>query len=308
MQFLGLAFLMAFVVSCGKSNSNAGLPIEKIPLPVNGSNIVGLYMAKFDTLNVAVNGNIPGSATLQRKNDKFYAYVRLFGGAPHAWHMQNIHVGRCPTPSDDLNADGFVDIEEAKRVLGQVLLPLDSNLSSQRAGRNIYPTADASGNYFYERVTSFSKMFGDLKSEDEDPADNMTKLSADSGLDFSGKVVLIQGAPETAILPETVATTDGYPAHQTLPIACASFEQVRSIPGEPVPDTAPTPGPVNDGDVSSPEPEPTPGPTPGPEPRDDEGEDEDDEEWYDRIIDWWRRTWERDRGNRRQTWGNGGRT
>lgn len=306
MQFLGLAILIALVSSCGKSNSSAGLPIEKTPLPINGSNIVGIYMAKFDTLNASVNGNIPGSATLQRRDDSFKAYVRLFGGAPNAWHMQNIHTGRCPTPSDDMNSDGFVDYEEAMRALGPILLPLDSNLSSQAAGKNIYPIADSSGSYFYERMTTFTKMFADLKTEDQDPTDNMTKLDPESGLDFSGKVVVIHGAPDTAILPETVASVDNRPANQTLPIACGTFEQVRSIPGEPVPDTAP--GPVGEGEVSTPgpgpQPQPQPQPGPTPEPREDE-EDEDDENWYDRVIDWWRRTWERDRGGRRQTWGNG---
>lgn len=309
MQFLGLAILLALVSSCGKSNSSAGLPIQKTPLPVNGSNILGIYMAKFDTLNTSVNGNLPGSATLQRRDDKFHAYVRLFGGAPGGWHVQNIHTGRCPTPSDDMNSDGFIDYEEAMRVLGPILLPLDSNLSSQNAGKNIYPIADSSGSYFYERMTSFSRMFEDLKKEDQDPTDNMTKLEADSGLDFTGKVVVIHGAPDTAELPETVVSDGQRPASQMLPIACGTFEQVRSIPGEPVPDTAP--GPVGDGEVSTPDPgpgpeprpQPEPQPRPRPEPEDDD--EEDDDNWYDRVIDWWRRTWENDRRGRRQTWGNG---
>lgn len=321
MHFFGLVLLLAFVSSCGKSNSNAGLPVsEDRILPVNGANIAGLYMAKFVTLNGHVNGTLPGSATLQRRDDKFYAYVRLFGGAPNAWHQQNIHIGsRCPDAGDDLNGDGYIDVEEANKVTGEILLPLDSNLSSQSAGRNIYPVADASGSYFYERVTSFESMFSDLKKEDRNLTDNMTKLDPESALDFTGKVVLIHGTSNTVSYPETVATSGGRPAYQSLPVACGVFEQVTSIPGDPEAEEVPGPVGMPEGEVSETQPEDDgeismpesnednstrtrPVPRPRPRPR---HEEERPDNWYDRVIEWWRSNWESERRGRRQTWSNG---
>ncbi len=314
MHIIGILLLLSFVSSCGKSNSNAGLPVVKQKvLPVNGENINGLYMAKFFTMNPGVNGTLPGSATLQRQDDKFYAYIRLFGGAPNAWHQQNVHVGsRCPNAGDDTNGDGYIDIEEGNKVWGEVLLPLDSNIASQAAGKNIFPIADASGTYFYERVTNFNHMFDDLKSSDKNLEDNISKLSPDQGLDFKGKVVVVHGTAETVIYPDTVATAGRFMAHQTLPIACGVFTKVTSIPGQI--EGEEIPGPVGDVETpTTPEPEGLPGPETNPTPTDipdnddwnDNTDRDRDDRWYDRVSDWWRSRWNRDRGNRRHGWGDG---
>lgn len=292
--FLVLILLVS-ISSCGKSDSSAGIPVRKKILPVNGSNIVGIYMAKFETLNGNVNGILPGSATLQRQNDEFRAYVRLFGGGPNVWHRQNIYMGgRCPTISDDTNGDQVIDIAEAKAVIGKILIPLDANLNSQFAGRNIYPVSDSSGSYFYEREASFNLLFNDLKAEDNDLSDNMMKIPAASGLEFEGMVVMIQGTSETAPVPVTAVGEDGRSAIQSLPIACGVFGKVTSIPqGET--DTSTIPGPTE---------EPPTNPDIDPEDEDEETREERDR-WYDRVIDWWRRSWNDDRDGRTQDWGDG---
>ncbi|MFP5384762.1 MAG: hypothetical protein ACLGHN_01695 [Bacteriovoracia bacterium] len=313
MRIFAILLLFVFVTSCGKSNSRAGYPREEykpVFLPADGSNISGLYMAKFQTLNTQVNGSTPGSATLYKKEDKFYAYVRLFGGGPKTWHQQNVHEGtRCPDLSDDLNGDGYIDIEEGNRVWGKILLPLDSNISSQKSGRNIYPIADEAGSYFYERVTTFDKMFQDLKSSDKNLEDDFRKLLPNEGLDFTGKVAVVLGTSDTVIYPETVASADNRPVYQTFPVACGVFERVTQVPGEAHTDEIPGPieevGPeedttVPDGDMSDGESE-----DPEYDERQPPREEEEEDRWYDRVIDWWRNVWERDRRNRRQIWGDG---
>lgn len=317
MHIIGVMLLLVLVGACGKSNSNAGMPVEKNKIiPLDGSNVEGLYMAKFFTMNPGVNGSLPGSATLFRHDDKFMAYVRLFGGAPNAWHQQNVYTGnRCPNAGDDLNQDGYIDIEEGNRIWGDILLPLDSNLRSQKSGANIYPMADASGNYFYERETSFEEMFNDLKSEDKNLNDDWVKLASDQGLDFEGRVVVVMGTASTVDYPPTVASLDNRPAHQTLPIACGVFKKVTQIPGEAyngeIPGPVDGPAPVPEGEVG------TPVGTEIPDHEYDDGyepryprspgpREEDGPRWYERIIDWWRETWERERGpRRRQNWSNG---
>lgn len=70
--------LISLVVACGKdeSSSTSSTDItetspqeEEIEIEVNadGSNINGIYMAKFETLNPHVNGTLPGSASINRK-------------------------------------------------------------------------------------------------------------------------------------------------------------------------------------------------------------------------------------------------
>src|SRR5690606_38610819 len=170
--------------------------------------------------------------TFMRQDDRFFAYLRLFAGMPKAWHMQHVYTGdRCPTQNDDLNLDGFIDIVEAEAVLGKILIPLDSDISSQNSGRRFFPLADLSGSYHYERVTSFRRFFADLKSPDKDPNDNMIKLSPEEGLEIEGKAVLIQGISEDVELPETVASLERRKPFQTFPIACGIFKKVEEVPG-----------------------------------------------------------------------------
>lgn len=217
----------------GSSSGSNGRQMQE-EAPVDGSNIDGHYQAKFVTLNPHVNGTIPGSANFLRKEDKLFAYVRLFAGYPKAWHQQFVYTGsRCPTQNDDTNLDGFVDIAEAEAVVGKILIPLDSDISTQASGRRFFPLGDLSGYFHYERITSFSRFLRDLQDEDKDPNDDMAKIPAGEGLRLAGKVYMVLGVAETVMLPESVATKERRRAFQTLPIACGVFEKVSGMPGRP---------------------------------------------------------------------------
>ncbi len=242
---------LSLIAACGKSGNGSGpgggLQAEEAA-PEDGSNIKGHYQAKFVTMNPHVNGTIPGSANFVRKenDDRLYVYVRLFAGGVKAWHMQHVYTGsRCPTLNDDTNLDGFIDIQEAEAVLGKILIPLDSDVSTQSSGRRFFPLADLSGYYHYERITNFNRFLRDLQSEDKEPEDDTVKLGPGEGLRLMGKAVLIQGVAETVDLPETVATKGRHRSFQTLPIACGVFQKVESEPGDPYV-TDQIPGPIAD--------------------------------------------------------------
>ncbi len=203
------------------------------------------FNAKFTTLNPQVNGTIPGSVTLMRKGDNIYAYTRLFAGGARAWHPQNIYLGnRCPNLSDDTNGDGFIDIVEANLVLGNIIMPLDSDIGSQRGGKNFYPTGDLSGSYYYERVTSHKRWYKDITDEDQDPTDNIVKLTPNENFILGGRVLLIQGVTSSVELPPTVQTIGKHKPFQTLPIVCGTFSRVLRTPGNP--DDSHIPGPIAD--------------------------------------------------------------
>lgn len=242
-MILPLAILL-MTSGCGvneKEKKNSPLPENqtaraeetKEPAPLDGSNIQGHYQAKFITLNPHVNGTIPGSANFYREDQKIFAYVRLFAGGVKAWHMQNVYLGeRCPTINDDLNKDGFIDINEAEKVLGKILIPLDSDISSQNSGKRFFPLADLSGYYHYERISNFDRFLKDLQEPDKDLEDNIVKLPDGEGLTIVGKTFMVQGISETVTLPETVATKENRRSFQTLPVACGVFEKVTKAPGE----------------------------------------------------------------------------
>jgi hypothetical protein len=214
--------------------------------PIDGSNIEGHYQAKFITLNPQINGTIPGSANFYRKNNQLYAYVRLFGGGVNAWHIQNVYTGtRCPNSADDINGDGFIDIEEAEKVLGDIIIPLDGNIESQRLGAKRFPYADLSGSYAYERVTSFSKFMNDLNLMDDNLEDNIVKIRSDIGFDFKNLTVLILGIEKDKELPETIATKIPFEKNETFPITCGVYKKIENLPGEEY-DENNIPGPFED--------------------------------------------------------------
>ncbi len=229
--------VLSLLAACGGSGGGGGgssSQRQEEIAPVDGSNIDGHYQAKFITLNPQVNGTIPGSANFVRKEDKLFAYVRLFAGYPRAWHMQHVYTGsRCPTANDDTNLDGFIDIAEAEAVVGKILIPMDSDISTQSSGRRFFPLGDLSGYYHYERITSFRRFLNDLQDDDRDLTDDVAKLGPGEGLRLSGKVFMVLGVAETVMLPETVATKEKRRSFQTLPIACGVFEKVTTTPGRP---------------------------------------------------------------------------
>lgn len=243
---------LSLLFSCGKNSGGSSngeiehrTKIEEEAAPADGSNIQGFYIARLKTLNTQINGTVPGSVSFMRQDDKFMAYVRLFAGYPKAWHMQHVYEGnRCPTESDDLNGDGIIDIEEAEAVVGKILIPLDSDISSQGSGRRFFPVADPSGSYQYERVTSFRRFLSDLQSPNKDTTGETTKLPPGEGLRLVGRPVIIFGIGEEVQLPQTVGTKNRLKTFQTVPIACGIFEKDSEVPGTPHDDKEKVPGPI----------------------------------------------------------------
>lgn len=288
-----LPFLL---VACGKASKtpafgDASLEEAAASVPADGSNIQGRYKAEFITLNTSVNGFLTTNAYILRKDDAFHVQLKLSGGAPNVWHKQDIHVGwRCPTPNDDKNGDGLIDVEEGRLVWGDPIIPLDTDLTTQKSGENVYPVADHEGTYQYKRTVSFQEMFKDLKAP-TNPNEPYRKLQGEEGLPLEGNVLVILGTDEKANLPATVATADGLTTQASFPVACALIRRVGSDPGTFESDSGEFGNPdVPPTTTSEPTPAPTPGPETSPTPGNDNG-DGDSEDWDDRIRRWWRRTW-----------------
>ena len=267
-QKFSTVFLLALLTSCGggggSSTVRSLVPPTTQPttpetpaLVLDGSNIQGVYLAKFMTLNSLVVGTIPGSAQFRRVDDRIWAYVRLFAGAPEIGHFQNVHSGnRCPVlPGDDTNRDGYIDIKEALAVVGPVIVPLDADLSTQLAGNKLWSKSFLNGSYDYMSDTNFDSFLANLKEEDENPIDLIGKIPGDIPFEISGKVFMVQGIAAGKELPPSVASLPRYLRQQTLPIACGVYkpistesgvvyEDVITGPVAPVEETIDQPAPV----------------------------------------------------------------
>jgi len=266
--------LLSFVISCGKAPEMAKSTSSFTTLPLDGSNVDGAYHAEFITLNTGINGFLTPAAFVERKDDEFKVYVKM-NKSTQGWHQQDIYLGeRCPTATDDTNGDGLIDVVEGKKAWGNIFIPLDGDINSQNEGQNLYPTRSE---YYYHRSASFSKIFSDLQSVDQDETDNIVKLGPNTGMAIENKVIVILGVNDSVFLPSTVATLNNLSPHNTFPIVCGLFVKTEKIPTDFVrrttSDSLGLPG------TSAPV--PTPIPTPPVE----------DNSIPGRFRNWWRRNW-----------------
>lgn len=217
------------LVACGKDDGGSSGGNGNVVVQNSAQEMVeaspGTYYGVLRPVNFHSNGFIPyGSATFIVKDDLVQVSTTLDDDQP-VTHRQTLHLGtRCPTLADDTNGDGFIDYDEAGRVVGPALMPLDGDLNSQMAGAEVYPKGRA---MTYQKSASLSKINADLWKADEDPSDNVTKLASGKGIGFEGRVVLVHGTASSSSFPSSLASYKGEPAHISLPVVCGVLSKTK---------------------------------------------------------------------------------
>lgn len=121
-----LILSLLFVTSCGKSNSNAGMPRLKAPKAPVSSEVTPLkkfYLTNLSEINPALTGQLSGLFSVEQTG---LSYVSKIGISTDGWHQDSIHEGsRCPTLSDDTNGDQVIDTAEAMAVVGREMVSLN---------------------------------------------------------------------------------------------------------------------------------------------------------------------------------------
>ncbi len=184
----------------------------------------GIYRAVLKPLNSSVAGNTTGTAQIKINGDDIVVESNVVGAPGGVKHLQNITTAAsCPT--NDANGDSFIDVVEAQ---GQILIPLDSDLSEQLDGMDFGPIANGSGSYVYRRSTTLSLMLADLRAFDPDPLDLVVKILPEQDLNLSGRVLIVHGIENNSNLPDSVATKGTLSKEQSLPIACGQLVRITS--------------------------------------------------------------------------------
>lgn len=227
--------LCLLVTACSESGSNvsgSGMS-QNETIQADGSNVNGIYAGEVWPVNYNLHFRKLGMAGVKREGDSFEAMVNL-KYAPKSTTLKGAvyTARRCPNLKDDLNKDAYIDILEARLAIGKITIPFDADLDSQMGGRYSYASSDVTGKYTYHRTASFDRMFSDLKSPDEDSSDQVIKLKDEDGITFPGRIILFHGLSREIKLPESVATTDGESAHESIPVACAVLWKVKELPEE----------------------------------------------------------------------------
>jgi hypothetical protein len=183
----------------------------------------GTYYAILRPVNFHSNGFIPyGSATFTVEGDKLQVNTTMDDDSA-VTHRQSLHMGtRCPTQADDANGDGLVDYNEAMKVVGPVLMPLDNDISSQLAGAEVYPRGTG---MTYNKTASLTAINTDLSKSDENPSDEIAKTPG-RGIGFDGRVVLAHGTSQSALLPTSLAARGGETANISLPVVCGVLRKL----------------------------------------------------------------------------------
>ena len=143
----GLCLLV--LTSCGGKNNDDTAAMDS-PQEMLSE---GIFKAILRPYNFTAAGWIPnGMADLKITGDQIEVRSWL-DDSSNVVHLQNIHVGtQCPSMEQDINKDGFVDMNESMKVAGKILMALDDDLNSQVM--SVYPK----GNYSYFQTASLSKM------------------------------------------------------------------------------------------------------------------------------------------------------
>lgn len=229
------------LVSCGSDSSGGG---SKNTTRSEEQQLgdEGIYRAVLSPLNTTLSGNTNGTVEIKIEADNVSVKSNVADAPQGVKHLQNIMVGgKCPTAAADANSDTLVDISEAMKVTGQILIPLDSDLSTQLDGISFGPISNGAGSYVYKRSTTLTNLLSDLNALDPDPSDAVTKIKAGDDLNLSGRVVLIHGVRSSSELPDSVVALGDHSAATALPIACGVLVRVRSEGSDsPVPEPAET--------------------------------------------------------------------
>lgn len=178
----------------------------------------GVFHAHLRPTNPHSSGFLPhGGATFSIDGDKLVVKTYLDDDGS-VTHRQSVHSGtRCPGPSDDMNGDGFIDYQEALRVAGPVLIPLDADLSSQDKGADVYPRGTG---FSYTETVSRALLMEDIWGPDSNPSDEIAHLSRGSALKLVGRIVLVHGTNANSSLPSSIAGRGSEAANLSLPVVC----------------------------------------------------------------------------------------
>lgn len=208
---LMLTFSVTLLTACGGGGGGGSTSGGGRGPAIQEQTAEGSYKAILRPMNNSLSGFLPtGAAEISIQGDSVQMKTYLDDDA-RVTHMQNVHVGsRCPTPADDTNGDGIVDIEESYAVVGAVLIPLDADINSAVDGEKIFPLG---GGFTYLETASLSKLESDVTAR------------TGQNLNLGGRVVLMHGVAGGTKMPATVATRDGMLMQASVPMVCGIIQR-----------------------------------------------------------------------------------
>lgn len=206
--------LLLLFSSCGKDEKDTSK--ESAMPEVQQEEIIGEYRAVLQTINPNILRNKSfGTATIHIDKDNIQVKLNLIKTPGGVRHMQSIHsIGGCPDQLRDKNNDSFVDVIEGMTDYGNILIPLDGDISTYDLGQTYSPSSDSSGHYVYKEQAALISVLTDLK------------LRMKENLNLTNRSFVVMGVNSNYHLPDTVATIQDLPSEATIPIACGKIIKI----------------------------------------------------------------------------------
>lgn len=202
---ISLCGIVLLMLACGKENSNSQ---SSSPRQEEEAIEGRVYKSHLLPLNTIVAGNVTGSLEWVVASSRMRINLSVTNSPEDLEHFQAVHAGTvCPTENADLNSDGIIDMVELEKVSGNMLFPLDSDLSSIDQGHFMGSRANAYGNYVYWAE-----------------AENNRMRSIASSLSPENLVVVVYGINQAYSLPNSVPGREGN-QHRYVPISCGVVKQ-----------------------------------------------------------------------------------
>lgn len=218
------------VASCGKNDKNSSnVKPDKNPPPLILPN-EGNYRSVLRPLNKIIKDNdVYGTGIINIKDDTFSVQLHLIRIPKSTKYIQSIHVNEtCPAEISDENKDSYIDIQEGMTSFGEVLIPLDGDVSAQTPGNDFFPRANRAGDYSYVQETLLSKLLEDLHANDDDLTDYVTKLNADESLNMEKRTLVVSAVQQIRNVPESVSLLEDQSTEAFIPIACGEIVRIKS--------------------------------------------------------------------------------
>lgn len=159
-----LSASLLFATSCSEPEEEMLMPQNPASEHAKGKNMGSALMRTFTAQLAPLNSSgVSGEATITVENNTLTVNIWADGLEPNMVHPQHIHGFKdnnrnstCPSPADDRNGDGIVDLVEGLPSYGPVLLELYLPVDE-------FPVADANGRIHYERTFKL----GEVEFEEE---------------------------------------------------------------------------------------------------------------------------------------------